>query len=349
MTFENDHLSNDGYKSLKERIVVKVQERDMKKGTTVDGEDTCFAFNELVELQKKKLWKESEKWHSDLYLTHFYAISEKDPSKYMLYLVLKRCDLILSELIIKFHGNNCRNRNFIATKKFPVILLKNIVDLFFSEMGWCHNDLKPDNIGYQLDKKSGFYKIKLIDFGSMNGSQSFEPKNAKFSIFPGTALYLSWNKVPFSDSGEIILEDDDNMMEMPKEIDELQALKTVSATSKMALPNYGYGCGDNMWAIAIVILECIFGFPPSILFGLKYEEIFRCIRETDIYLYFKESELYEKFYKDDEEFEVVDEFLRGALVQDPKEREKHYSFRTRDKYKVDQEQLKCTISEFIYI
>ena len=136
MTFENDHLSDDGYKSLKEQIVVKVQERDMKKGTTVDGEDTCFAFNELVELQKKKLYKESDNRHSDLYLTHFYAISEKDPSKFMLYLVLKRCDLILSELIIKFHGKNCTNRKFIATKKFPVILLKNIIYLFYSERGY---------------------------------------------------------------------------------------------------------------------------------------------------------------------------------------------------------------------
>ena len=75
MTFENDHLSDDGYKSLKERIVVKVQERDMKKGTTVDGEDTCFAFNELVELQKKKLWEESEKENYDIKYIGFTLVS----------------------------------------------------------------------------------------------------------------------------------------------------------------------------------------------------------------------------------------------------------------------------------
>ena len=130
MTFENDHLSEDGYKKLKEQIVVKVQERDMKKGTTVDGENTCFAFNELVELQYKKLCLESLPQYSDLYITHFYAQSEKDPSKFYLYLVLKRCDLILSDLIFKIHGKNCRRRNFTATKKFPTILLKNIIDLF---------------------------------------------------------------------------------------------------------------------------------------------------------------------------------------------------------------------------
>ena len=48
LKFENDHLSDDGYKSLKEQIVVKVQERDMKKGTTVDGENTCFAFKDIA-------------------------------------------------------------------------------------------------------------------------------------------------------------------------------------------------------------------------------------------------------------------------------------------------------------
>ena len=181
----------------------------------------------------------------------------------------------------------------------------------------------------------------------MNGNKNYEPENAKFSIFPGTVLYISFNKTPFSNDGDIIIEDDENMMKMPDEVDEFQALKTVSITSKMALPNHGRGFGDNMWAIAIVILECIFGFPPSILLGLKYEDIFRCIREMNFYQYLQESEHFKKFYQEDEEFEVVNKFLRGALVQDPEKREQTFDKAIKNKCKVDQKLLKSTISEFL--
>ena len=128
-----------------------------------------------------------------------------------------------------------------------------------------------------------------------------------------------------------------------------RSMKTLTATSKMALPNYRFGWGDNMWAIAIVILECIFGFPPSLEFGLKFEDIFQCIREKNFYTDFKESEVYKEFYQDDEEFEIIDEFLKLALVQDPKERDNNLSkqYGSKSIFKVDQETLKTAMSDFL--
>ena len=113
--------------------------------------------------------------------------------------------------------------------------------------------------------------------------------------------------------------------------------------------NFELGFGDTLWAIAIVILECIFGFPPSLEFGLKFEEIFRCIREKNFYADFKESEVYKGLYLGDEEFEVIDEFLKHALVQNPNERDGNYYELNREQknYRVDQKTLKTAISKFL--
>ena len=67
----------------------------------------------------KKLWKETNIKHSDLYVTHFYAARKNAPGEYDLYIVMKRCDEILSRLIKKVH----RSKKY-GVRKFPTIFLK---------------------------------------------------------------------------------------------------------------------------------------------------------------------------------------------------------------------------------
>ena len=72
----------------------------------------------------------------------------------------------------------------------------------------------------------------------------------------------------------------------------------------------------------------------------------------DFYKSFKESEVYKKFYQGDDEFEVVDEFLKGALVQDPGARYGNYHKLLEKKawegeYKVDQKLMTSTISDIL--
>ena len=209
---ENDHLSKDNNKLLKSKIVIKKQRRQFKFGTDVESAEKCFAINELIAFQMGK--SRTDFAHSDLYLNHFYCASEKDPTAFDLFIVMKKCDLVISDLIKLIHGPKCKLRSFTPTKKFPTIILKDLIHSFLNG-GSVHNDLKPENQGYMLGKDSlpiaGF-----IDYGSQNGYGINEPKGVKISVFPGTVLYLSPNKTKLLaiDLSNITVDDDNNMPEM---------------------------------------------------------------------------------------------------------------------------------------
>ena len=134
-------------------------------------------------------------------------------------------------------------------------------------------------------------------------------------------LYLSNNKVPDLKSNlfDYIENEKDEMME---ELAEENALIiTMKTTCKKAKPNYFSGEGDNAWAKAITLLECIYGQHPALFNGLELEVILETIRTEDFYARFINSEVYKKFYEDDEDFEPVRLFLEGALNQDYEKRE----------------------------
>ena len=97
---------------------------------------------------------------------------------------------------------------------------------------------------------------KIIDFGSRNTYGIEEPKDAKYSIFPGTILYWSPNKTPrlFIDLDELVESDEDNMTESGNNYADIQ-MTVLQTTTLGALPNYKKGFGDNLWALAILILE----------------------------------------------------------------------------------------------
>ena len=103
MKFEHDYLSLDNNRGLKSDLVIKKQTRETKFGTALRG-DTCYAFNELYMFLINKL--RTDEFHSDQYIDHFYAPSTKDPNKFDLYIIMKRCDLMVSELIDLVHGKD---------------------------------------------------------------------------------------------------------------------------------------------------------------------------------------------------------------------------------------------------
>merc|ERR1712157_181325 len=111
------------------------------------------------------------------------------------------------------------------------------------------------------------------------------------------------------------------------ELDELQQTakyESLKTTCKGALPNFKNGAGDNLWAYAIYILECIFGRNPVTDYGFELEDVANCIHQKDFYDDFKKSKIYH-FYEKDEEFPPIDEFLKLGLVKDPESRQKLFN------------------------
>ena len=181
--------------------------------------------------------------------------------------------------------------------------------------------MKPQNVGFTV--KKGKVKAEYIDLGSATWDVSTEPENASESIYPSTLLYVSNNKVPDINSNlfEYIENEKDEMIDELTE--EYSLIITMKTTCKKAKPNHKWGVGDNAWAKAITILECIYGQHPALFDGLELEVILETIRTEDFYARFIKSEVYEKFYKGDEDFEPVRKFLEGALNQDCEKREYH--------------------------
>lgn len=146
----------------------------------------------------------------------------------------------------------------------------------------------------------------------------------------------------FTDDGEMMFEDDIALQENG------DISKTITSTALAALPNHKYGEGDNMWAMAIVLLECILGISPSLENGANPIDVCKCIRTKNFYADFKNSNIYKNFYQDDEDFEPVDEFLEKALVQKPVEREANFKDH-KHKYsicEVDREELKNELLKY---
>ena len=79
---------------------------------------------------------------------------------------MKKCDIVLSTFIERVHGVESKNKGFVPKKKFPVIILKDLIGVFFYQFGACHNDVKPSNLGYLLDEE-GYPRGQFIDFGSI--------------------------------------------------------------------------------------------------------------------------------------------------------------------------------------
>ena len=352
--FDNDHLSRDKNKGLKEDLVVKKQTRKTKLGSSTKG-NKCFAFNELSAFLMNRL--RTDRFHSDLYIDHFYAPSVIGTKKLDLFIIMKRCDSIVSDLIDLVHGStNVRNkRNFKTINKFPTIILINLIHTFFTQGGAAHNDIKGENMGY-IRKKDGTVVCRFIDFGSKNGSGECEMSDAKYSKFPSTILFLSPNKTPKPGSGIVIMsdedsDDDDNManpLDMLSQMDETEGYETLNKTCRQALPNYKEGAADNLWAMAILILECIFGKNPVIEYGLTLDDVFNCIHEKDFYSNLKESDVYKHNYQFDEDFKIVAEFLKRSLDKDPKKRDKYYhkifNSNGERKFEVNSHTLKLQLS-----
>ena len=147
------------------------------------------------------------------------------------------------------------------------------------------------------------------------------------SCYPSTVLYWSNTKVPKSivTLGEIIGNDNDDMMEEESQ-DNNFFLTVMKTTCKQSLPNFRDGRGDNLWSQGMSLYECIEGQHPALADGLDMDSIFNCIRETNFYQKFIESDVYKKFYKDDPEFEPVREFLEKAFERDAWRRDKNYQF-----------------------
>ena len=298
--------------TYKDCLVVKVQERDFTKKDKIGyvnraAADRCYGYSELVRLMQKKIYRSDQKEFSGLYQTHFYALSKSEPKKFDLYIVLEKCQIIVSDLIKKVHKLNPNlDQKFTTTQKMPTSVLISLCKLFFDENGENHNDLKPQNIGFTVE--NGKIMPRYIDLGSASEIYSKEPEGVSTSVYPSTILYLSCNKVPDFDSSWAQNSEDSTM-------------KTVTTTDHKAKPNYNAGWGDNMWANAMTLLEMMFGQHPALINGVYLASILKTLKELDFYNYFIESEIYKNHYEKDKEFEPVRRFLKLGLERDPKKRE----------------------------
>ena len=238
--------------------------------------------------------------------------------------MIRRCKIILDDLIAKVHNlkpNHLYENNFVTSQKFPTSVLFSLCQMFFNCQGFKHNDLKPTNIGVMI--KNGQYKMEYIDLGSM-GSRGSPDSCASHSIYPATLLYLSNTKVPDYDSNffENFLDSDDDEMNTTELVEESKHITaTVKETCKKAKGNFGEGRGDNLWAKGLVLRECMEGQHPAMKNGQDLDSIFETLKTTDFYTDFIQSKVYDKFYKNDPEFEPVRRFLQLAFERDAEKRE----------------------------
>merc|ERR1712176_250463 len=354
MKFESDDDTSPENSELKSKLVIKMQPRNFDFDDFIGGQslEYCFGFNELYTFLYKYSTDEPD-YHSDLYVTHFYA-PNKEKTKLNLFIVMKKCDIVLSDLIERVHAN--------GRKKFPVKILKDLIAVHILQSGMIHNDVKPANIGYIMNKMTGFFKGQFIDFGSFSHFDN-EPLGAKRSAYPSTALYLSCNKVPLDENSDLLLgvldadlrEEMEELMEEELSGDFLE--ETLKTTSKQALPNYGMGAADNCWSMAMTAYECILGKHPVIeilaerQIPMSIDAVFQCIKETDFFEDFVNSDVYKTHY-DNEEFAPVLDFMRVSFIQDVEKREEElleFGFDKKEKfgrYKIDEKELKEELCKY---
>lgn len=184
-------------------------------------------------------------------------------------------------------------------------------------------------------------KIQFIDFGSVGWNDKI--------CFPGTYPYLPGNKLIVES-----LEDIDMQNMMVTYFSDMDITKLTATSTKITKPGYGQGQGDNLWAVAITILESIYGQNPILKNGLGRQDLNKRILEDDLYGEFLESDVYKKFYQDDEEFEVVKVFLELGLVKCQEERWHNFiKFRreyvNNDKIKYDKAEILAAMNSYIQI
>ena len=133
--------------------------------------------------------------------------------------------------------------------------------------------------------------------------------------------------------------------------------ETLKTTSKQALPNYGMGAADNCWSMAMTAYECILGKHPVIeilnqqQIPMSIDAVFQCIKETDFYAYFINSDVYKTHY-DNEEFAPVLDFMKVSFIQDVEKREEElleFGFDKKEKfgrYKIDEKELKEELCKY---
>ena len=182
-----------------------------------------------------------------------------------------------------------------------------------------------------------------------------------WSIFPCTILYASNTKIPYDPekhnvSFDFYVDDDDTMSDVEEILENVTTTLREGTTTKGAKPNYRLGKGDNLWALAMTILECIYGQHPlfeSEKFSMDYldsidiKAVYKYLVETDFYQQFKESEVYLNFYQDDEDdFAPIDEFLLLSLEKDKDKREMNIMELFEEDFEVDASELKNELSEY---
>ena len=103
--------------------------------------------------------------------------------------------------------------------------------------------------------------------------------------------------------------------------------------------------------MSMTFLECIFGIHPvlALIESNEVDSIYHCIENTDFYDYLINSPIYQEHYQDDEEFAVVEAFIKLGLSRDLKKREEgdiDYDGDVEEAIMVDKEALKSELAKF---
>ena len=143
----------------KNLLVLKTGTRNFEFQNSTEGENRCLNFCQLINLQHQRLYQTDCSKHSDLYQGHFYVMAANDPSKFDLYIVMKKCEIILNDLIKKVHKldkdlDYTYNANFGPNnvEKFPTSILISICKIFYTSAGFRHNNLQPKNVAFSVKK-----------------------------------------------------------------------------------------------------------------------------------------------------------------------------------------------------
>ena len=283
----------------------------------------------------KILQRLRSKYGLGLYIDHFVFSVKNVP---YLWTIMEYCEYSLTNLIQmsidkKITDGQCFPVSIILL--LTVTIIETIDALHQEIKSFAHGDIKPDNLLFKIDRKREMVKCHLIDFGTsgVDEKSSSEDENhlSKKSRYGATVKYLSPNRTKCSAidpnnldfSSPIIISNNELSEMMQSQIEIEESLATNTATSSCSLKRL-FGQADDLWATAIVILECIYRKNPVL--GDDLRTVLISINQTNFFQDLINSKEYQDHYLADLRFSInLLNLLQIGLVHDPKIRQEGFS------------------------
>jgi len=178
-----------------------------KKGTNIGSgangkvyeckNNKTFVIKEVTKaehLENEKKFITYDKKCKYKHVANMYNVESNDKA-----LIIQKVDNILSDVLGKpdvdyLHANPdfipLSSKDEIKRNEDIILQLINSIDFLHSNVGYSHNDIKPANIGYNINK-DGTKEIKYIDMGSSQVINNMDEDGTELKTLGYTYMYAS--------------------------------------------------------------------------------------------------------------------------------------------------------------